>query len=272
MTATSYMTISNRTIALPIKNLFCGKFNNRTLRNFTTDELSSSIDNDSVKQFQSTLERNAIFTSSPTAAKPILLKRLSFKSNKRYSSKFKREWLSNSHLSSFLCEFKSDTMKALCIVCNIQFSIQNSGLGDIHHYIETNKHKQCTKAVEANPTKPLDSTFYITTTELNRLSAVGGAMKHFFFSVCYDASNKGNAKMLPIAVQFISRFGVRRGILDFIEQSDESADALFKNIKYVLEAPELRLEQLASLGFDNINVNVGDHHSVFSLFEKLLPK
>jgi hypothetical protein len=77
--------------------------------------------------------------------------------------------------------------------------------------------------------------------------------------------------MLPIAVQFFSKFGVRRGILDFIEQSDESADALFKNIKYILEAHELKLEQLASLGSDNTNVNVGDHHSVFSLFQELLP-
>jgi hypothetical protein len=77
--------------------------------------------------------------------------------------------------------------------------------------------------------------------------------------------------MLPIAVQFFLRFGVRRGILDFIEQADESADALFKNIKYVLEVHELKLEQLASLGSDNTNVNVGDHHSVFSLFEELSP-
>ncbi|CAF1682230.1 unnamed protein product, partial [Adineta ricciae] len=59
------------------------------------------------------------------------------------------------------------------------------------------------------------------------------------FSICYDASNKGNAKMLPIAVQFFSRFGIRRGILDFIEQSEESADAVLKNIKYVLEAHRL---------------------------------
>ena len=78
--------------------------------------------------------------------------------------------------------------------------------------------------------------------------------------------------MLPVAVQFFSRFGVRRGILDFIEQSDESADALFKNIKYVIESHELKVEQLASLGSDNTNVNVGDHHSVFSLFEELSPK
>jgi len=93
-----------------------------------------------------------------------------------------------------------------------------------------------------------------------------------FFSICYDASNKGNAKMLPIAVQFFSRFGVKRGILDFVEQGDESANALFENIKYVLEANQLTLDQLASLGSDNTNVNVGNHHSVFALFEKLSPR
>jgi len=78
--------------------------------------------------------------------------------------------------------------------------------------------------------------------------------------------------MLPIAVQFFSKFGIRRGILDFIEQSDESADAVFKNIRYVLEEHELKVEQLASLGSDNTNVNVGEYHSVFSLFEELSPR
>ncbi|CAF2177166.1 unnamed protein product [Rotaria magnacalcarata] len=49
----------------------------------------------------------------------------------------------------------------------------------------------------------------------------------------------------------------------------ESADDLFANIKYVLEANELKLNQLVSLGSDNTNVNVGNQHSVFALFEKL---
>lgn len=57
-----------------------------------------------------------------------------------------------------------------------------------------------------------------------------------------------------------------------IEQCDESADALFQNIKYVLEANELKLDQLVSLGSDNTNVNVGEYHSVFALFEKLSPR
>lgn len=93
-----------------------------------------------------------------------------------------------------------------------------------------------------------------------------------FLSISYDASNKGNAKMLPIAVQYFSKFGVKRGILDFIEQSDESAVAMFENIKYVLDEKELTLDQLVSLGSDNTNVNVGNHHSVFTLFEKLSPR
>jgi hypothetical protein len=71
-------------------------------------------------------------------------------SNKRYSSKFKKDWLSIPLFSSFLRECKDDPTKALCIVCNGKFSIQNSGLGDIHRHAETNKHKQSTKATEAN--------------------------------------------------------------------------------------------------------------------------
>ncbi|CAF2055663.1 unnamed protein product [Rotaria magnacalcarata] len=92
-----------------------------------------------------------------------------------------------------------------------------------------------------------------------------------FFSICYDASNKGNIKIVPIVVQFFSKTGVKHWILEFIEQMHESADDLFANIEYVLEANELKLNQLVSLGSDNTNVNVGNHHSVFTLFEKLLP-
>jgi hypothetical protein len=51
--------------------------------------------------------------------------------NKRYLSKFKREWLSNPKYSSFLKECKNDTTRVLCTICNIQFSTQNSGITDI---------------------------------------------------------------------------------------------------------------------------------------------
>jgi hypothetical protein len=77
--------------------------------------------------------------------------------------------------------------------------------------------------------------------------------------------------MLPIVAQYFSDFGVKHGIIEFIEQQNESADGLFANIKYVLESYALELEKLSSLGSDNTNVNVGNKHSVFSLFNELIP-
>ena len=53
--------------------------------------------------------------------------------------------------------------------------------------------------------------------------------------------------MLPIVVQFFSKFGVKHGILEFIEQQHEIADALFNNIKYAIEANGLNLNQLVSI-------------------------
>ncbi|CAF3395247.1 unnamed protein product [Rotaria sp. Silwood2] len=62
--------------------------------------------------------------------------------------------------------------------------------------------------------------------------------------------------MLLIVVQFFSKFGVKHGILEFIEQQHESSHALFNNIKYVSDANGLSLNQLVSLGSDNTNANV----------------
>ena len=83
--------------------------------------------------------------------------------------------------------------------------------------------------------------------------------------------NKGIVKWFQLWCNSFSQTGVKHGILEFIEQMHESADALLIHIKYVLEANELKLNQLVSLRSDNTNVNVGNHHSVFVLFEKLLP-
>lgn len=73
--------------------------------------------------------------------------------NKRYQTKFKKEWLSNSSFSSFLRECKTDQTKAVCITCNLQFSIKNSGVGDINHHIQTKKHQDSNKSAENNPCK-----------------------------------------------------------------------------------------------------------------------
>jgi len=77
--------------------------------------------------------------------------------------------------------------------------------------------------------------------------------------------------MLSIVAQYFSDFGLKDVIIEFIEQKDDSADGLFTNIKYVLESYELELEKISALGSDNTNVNVGNKHSVFSLFNELIP-
>ncbi|CAF4166462.1 unnamed protein product [Rotaria magnacalcarata] len=77
--------------------------------------------------------------------------------------------------------------------------------------------------------------------------------------------------ILPIVAQYFSDVGVKHGILEFIEQQDDSAGGLFANIKYELEPHELELQKLTSLGSDNTNVNVDPKHSVFSLFKELIP-
>ncbi|CAF1575662.1 unnamed protein product [Adineta steineri] len=101
---------------------------------------------------------------------------LTSRANKRYQSRFKKEWLSNSYFSTFLRECKTDITKAVCITCNVQFSIQNSGVGDINHHIQTKKHQDRTKSIEATPSNRIDTAFNITTTELNKLCAVEGAL------------------------------------------------------------------------------------------------
>ena len=54
-----------------------------------------------------------------------------------------------------------------------------------------------------------------------------------YFPISYDASSKGNAKMLPIAAQYFSTFGMNHGIIEFIQQQHETADKLFVNIRCV---------------------------------------
>ncbi|CAF4922882.1 unnamed protein product [Rotaria sp. Silwood1] len=302
------------------------------IANVSDDSFSTQFDPPAVNQsISASLKATSTLALATSSSSSSSSSKVNYK---LYSSKFKKEWLSNSNFSSFLRECKNDPTKALCITCNVQFSIQNSGLGDINHHMQTMKHQESVKSFAANRSKTLDAVFNIPTSELNKLCAAEGTMvfhsvKHShsyisqactinvakkcfsdssivkkitcnktkareiacnvlapslthsivlelrdvdFFSICYDTSNKGNIKMLPIVVQFFSKFGVKHGVIDFIEQQHESAEALFTNIKYVLEANDLRLNQLISLGSDNTNVNIGNNHSVFALFQKLVPR
>ncbi|CAF4248300.1 unnamed protein product [Rotaria sordida] len=56
------------------------------------------------------------------------------------------------------------------------------------------------------------------------------------------------------------------GIIDLIEDADESAANIYENLKAAIKKAGLHLEGLTSIGADNANVNMGNNHSVYSLF------
>ncbi|CAF5035877.1 unnamed protein product, partial [Rotaria sp. Silwood1] len=92
-----------------------------------------------------------------------------------------------------------------------------------------------------------------------------------FYSISFDASNKGNIKTYPFTVQYFSDVGVKRGILQFVDDPRESASDVFNNAMKVIENYQLDIRNLTSIGADNANVNFGEHHSVFKLFKDLCP-
>lgn len=120
----------------------------------------SSFDNSSLEPFNPAFEPRAVSASSKTTRNLTASQGSSSNSNKRYQSKFRKEWLSNPLFSTFLRECKSDSRKALCITCNVQFSIQNSGLGDINHHIQTKRHRERARSAEVNPCKTYPYRFY----------------------------------------------------------------------------------------------------------------
>ncbi|CAF1557276.1 unnamed protein product [Didymodactylos carnosus] len=93
-----------------------------------------------------------------------------------------------------------------------------------------------------------------------------------YFSLCYDASNKGNLKMFPIAVRFFTiTSGIKWGVLEFIEQSGETATVVVNTFKEVLKINGIDINNLISMGADNTNVNFGVNHSVVTLLREDSP-
>ena len=133
---------------------------------------------------------------------------------------------------------------------------------------------------------------YFTQQLIDEVKAAG------FYSLSFDASNKGTCKTYPFAVQYFSDIGVKRGrlfvcsqlsvhkyflsfiviylgLVSFLEDPHETAIDIFNNAIDIIERTGLKDVVLTSLGADNTNVNYGAHHSVFKLFQdrlKLLKK
>uniref|UniRef100_H3AK16 HAT C-terminal dimerisation domain-containing protein n=1 Tax=Latimeria chalumnae TaxID=7897 RepID=H3AK16_LATCH len=95
------------------------------------------------------------------------------------------------------------------------------------------------------------------------LLALSGDGKPLPFAIQTDASNKGNCKMFPIAVQF---FTPQNGLLN--KNPDESANGIVKCITNSLENVGLSLDNVSAFSADNTNVNCGVHNSVYTDLHK----
>ena len=85
------------------------------------------------------------------------------------------------------------------------------------------------------------------------------------FSLQTDASNKGNRKMFPLAVQFFTpEEGIVNRLLDFAENAYESAEGIVNSIQSSLDQMGLTLDNVSAFSADNANVNYGIHNSVFT--------
>ena len=93
-----------------------------------------------------------------------------------------------------------------------------------------------------------------------------------YFSLGIDASNCDNLKMFPVTVQYFSEeSGIKLGLLDFYEDSQETSEAIANQIRSVLEKNELDVNCLAGFSADNASVNFGKHVSVYEKLKKEVP-
>lgn len=86
-----------------------------------------------------------------------------------------------------------------------------------------------------------------------------------FYAVQIDASNRKNVKLFPICLQFFSQTdGLQNYIIDFVENSDETAEGMFTTIEASLTKLGLSFERISCLSADNTNANFGANNSLFT--------
>lgn len=96
---------------------------------------------------------------------------------------------------------------------------------------------------------------------------------NLFYCLQTDASNKKNIKLFPLVIQyFTAKNGIQNKLLDFYENSNESADGMFEAIQKSLDQYKLSFDDnVSGLSADNTNANFGCNHSLFTNMKNLVP-
>lgn len=96
--------------------------------------------------------------------------------------------------------------------------------------------------------------------------------ENLFYCLQTDASNKKNIKLFPLVIQyFTAKNGIQNKLLDFYENSNESADDMFEAIQKSMEQYKLSFHNVSGLSADNTNANFGVNHSLFTNMRDLVP-
>lgn len=96
--------------------------------------------------------------------------------------------------------------------------------------------------------------------------------ENVFYCLQTDASNKKNIKLFPLVVQyFTAKTGIQNKLLDFYENSNESADGMFNAIQKSMDLHKLSFDNISGLSADNTNSNFGINHSLFTNIQDLVP-
>ncbi|GFX22456.1 uncharacterized protein TNCV_3600881 [Trichonephila clavipes] len=86
----------------------------------------------------------------------------------------------------------------------------------------------------------------------------------FPFSVATDASNKGNRKIFPVAIQYSSpKSGICHKILEFLRRLIEDSTSIKERLCEVMDKSRLPWSKVTAYGADNASVNFGVNNSVF---------
>jgi len=97
-------------------------------------------------------------------------------------------------------------------------------------------------------------------------------MHDIAFAVATDASNHGNRKMFPVAVRYFNCVeGVQNKLIDFYEDSDETAAAVSQKLIDVITKHGLHIQNVSAYTADNASVNYGKNKSVYKMLTNQNP-
>lgn len=83
---------------------------------------------------------------------------------------------------------------------------------------------------------------------------------------------KKSIKLFPLVIQYFNtEHGIQNKLIDFYENSKESANDMFEAIEKSLSDLNLSFNRVSGLSADNTNANFGIHHSLYKNIEDKVP-